>query len=139
MALVDINFNPTKKDIRVFGIAIAVIGLAFVSIFHFIKHASPTVSLWILISALAASLLCLILPQAGKYIFITLSLITFPIGFAVNFIIMAIFFFVLLTPLALIQRIFGRDALGKKFNPDAETYFLKHAMPKNCDRYFRQF
>jgi hypothetical protein len=65
--------------------------------------------------------------------------VSLPIGWAVSFILLAAFYFLLLTPLGLFFRLIGRDTLGRKFDPDAESYWLTRQPPKNLDRYFHQF
>jgi hypothetical protein len=41
--------------------------------------------------------------------------------------------------LGLIFRLIGRDALCRKFDPEAPTYWLPHRQTKKVERYFQQF
>ena len=52
-------------------------------------------------------------------------------------IIMAIVYFVILTPVSLIVRIFGKDLLGLKFFRERETYWIKRN--KNLGSMKKQF
>jgi hypothetical protein len=36
-------------------------------------------------------------------------------------------------------KIIGRDAMHRKFDPSAETYWIKRRPPESVKRYFRQF
>jgi hypothetical protein len=52
---------------------------------------------------------------------------------------MAIFYFLLLTPLGLLFRLMGRDALGRKFDSNTNSYWIARRSPEKLDRYFHQF
>ena len=47
------------------------------------------------------------------------------LGLIIAPIIMALVYFVFLTPISLIVRIFGKDLLGLKFNKKQDTYWIK--------------
>ena len=49
------------------------------------------------------------------------------LGRIVSPIVMAVVFFVAVTPTALIMRAFGKDSLRLKFDPDAESYWIERA------------
>jgi len=49
------------------------------------------------------------------------------LGHIVSPIVMAVVFFVAVTPTALIMRAFGKDLLRLKFDPDAESYWIRRA------------
>jgi hypothetical protein len=57
----------------------------------------------------------------------------------VSFTLMAIFYFLLLTPLGLIFRLTGRDSLRRKFDSNTNSYWIVRRQPENPDRYFHQF
>ena len=59
------------------------------------------------------------------------------LGLIIAPIIMAIVYFVFLTPISLIVRIFGKDLLGIKFNKKIDTYWIKRK--KNIGRMHKQF
>ena len=47
------------------------------------------------------------------------------LGIIIAPIVMALVYFVILTPVSLIVRIFGKDLLGLKFSKEKETYWIK--------------
>jgi hypothetical protein len=53
--------------------------------------------------------------------------------------LLATFYFGLITPLAFLFRLMGRDAMHREFDRDAESYWISHRQPDNFDRYFDQF
>ena len=52
-------------------------------------------------------------------------------------IVMALVYFVILTPVSFIVRIFGKDLLGLKFLKEKETYWIKRK--KNIGSMKKQF
>ena len=64
---------------------------------------------------------------------------TFPIGFVVSKLVMATAFYAVLTPLALVMRWTGRDALVLKRPVGAKTYWSEKTQPADAKRYLSQF
>jgi hypothetical protein len=62
------------------------------------------------------------------------------LGKIVSPLVMAVIFFVLLTPVGLLARLFGRDELRLKLQPDAQTYWVDRAPPgPDAGSYKQQF
>ena len=59
------------------------------------------------------------------------------LGLIIAPIIMALVYFIFLTPISLIVRIFGKDLIGLKFNKNKETYWIKRK--KNIGSMHKQF
>ena len=62
------------------------------------------------------------------YAWMTLALV---LGYVMTRVILTIFFFVVLTPVALVFRLIGRDALHRKLDREAESYWIEkeHLIP----------
>jgi len=56
----------------------------------------------------------------------------------VNPLIMGLLFFLTVTPIALMMRVVGKDPLQRKFDPDAETYWIKRDPPGPAPDSMRQ-
>jgi hypothetical protein len=70
----------------------------------------------------------------------TASLIAvFPIAWVVSTLLLMVAYYLVLTPIALILRFIGRDALDRRFGTDQDSYWAEKPMTKNPQRYFRQF
>tara|TARA_B100001063_G_scaffold244537_1_gene277548 strand:+ start:730 stop:1113 length:384 start_codon:yes stop_codon:yes gene_type:complete len=59
------------------------------------------------------------------------------LGVFISPIIMALIYFLILTPISLIVRIFGKDLLNIKFNSSSKTYWIKRK--KNVTTMKKQF
>ena len=135
----EINWHPNRKELRTFAM-IAVVASILVSLLLNIFRGLGLQ--WVaVISSLGAAILLtsFVSLRATRVIYLGLILMTLPIGLAVSFLLLAIFFFGILTPLAIVLRLIGRDLLGRKFDPDIGSYWITHRQPDNLDRYFNQF
>ncbi len=144
MAAVDLNLNPSDRQLAQFG----VIGLVALPVLAWLFTGKPTPATWeathtqwigifgglgLLMGGMAA-----FKPSLLKWVFIAASLITFPIGFVVGEILMFTIYLIAFAPMALLFRIIGRDALEKQLDRNAETYWQAKAQPKDAASYFRQ-
>lgn len=148
MALVQINWRPDRNELRKFGyIGIGAFGLLGVWLFirqtifgmalppgaaRAAAYACWALAAWSLAGALAA-------PAALRPLYVGLTAISLPIGFVVSHVLMAVVFYGLLTPIALFFRMIGRDALQRRLDPSAATYWQTRRMRQEPAQYFRQF
>jgi hypothetical protein len=167
--LIEIEWHPTGRQLRVFGVGglLASIAAALVLLFVW----GMTI-LWagIVLAAGAAIFLCsLVSPAAARILYVGLTLVAMPIGFVVSFVLLAAFYFLLLTPVALVFRLIGRDVLCQSWrghpalasrghpgladpNSDshvapevqgqdgrATSYWVPHKPNEDMERYFHQF
>ncbi len=139
MSLVEIKWNPNLKELRDFGkialIATAILGL----LLYVFKGIGIEWSLAIWALGIIIFLTSLISIKLTRLIYLGLILITFPIGWVVSFILMALFYFLLITPLGVVFRLMGKDLLNQKFDQEAKSYWVARKPPENLSRYFHQF
>ncbi len=139
MALIDINWNPTPRELRTFGI-VTLIGCAIVGLVLW-SYALVTAAKVIWGVGAVIFVLGLALPAAAKPIYLLLSAVSWPIGYVISHVVLAVFYYGLVTGTGLVFRLVGRDPLQRRFDPQAETYWQAKALPEagDRDRYFRQF
>jgi len=139
MSLIEINRNPGPKELRNFA-TIALIASALLSLLlRLLKGLSIQWGAIIFAAGIIIFISKLISLRFTRIFYLALIFLTYPIGFAISFILLAAFYFLLLTPLSIIFRLMGRDPLRRKFNRSAKSYWLDHCPPESLDRYFRQF
>jgi len=94
-----------------------------------------------LCAVLAASVggLGLARPRALRPLFVGWMMLAFPIGLLVSHVALAVMFYGLVTPLALVFRLAGRDPLALKWSRDARSYWQPKPEPTDVRRYFKQF
>jgi hypothetical protein len=139
MPLVDINWRPEKSDLRKFGL-IAVVVLVTISILlRFVFKAEATLPAVLFIAGIFIFIISLISAKATRIIYLALTLTALPIGLVINVLLMGVFYFLILTPLGLAFRAFGRDVLNRKFDAKADNYWVKRQQNKTKQSYFHQF
>lgn len=136
--MIDLNLNPNRKELRQFSVALIVATAVVGGILWWKIGPNPwSQGLWI--GGPIAGLLGLAVPPAIKPLFIALSVIAFPIGIVIGTLALALVYYGLITPIGLFFRLTGRDALHRRPDPEAATYWIErsgHTQPK---RYFQQF
>lgn len=135
MKLVEMNWNPTDRQLRQFGAAAcaALPVLAwFWSDYNLMAAAVAAVA-----GALIAGL-GFIVPQTLKPVFVGLSLVTIPIGLVVSELVLLFLFYGVFVPVGLLMKMIGRDALDRSWSRDAQTYWQPKRQPSGPKSYFRQ-
>jgi uncharacterized membrane protein len=139
MSLIQINTNPTRRELRQFaGIWFPAFFAVVCSIAYRRTHSLNIVAS-IAVCAFAISLIGLIAPRLMKPIFVGWMYASFPIGFVVSHIVIGAIFFLVITPIGLIMRLIGRDAMYRNFDRQAATYWVAHDPGLDRARYLRQF
>ena len=114
--------SQKKSSSRSFGFLFFILFLA-ISLWPIINGAN------IIIWSAILSLLFLILAIVNSKFLIPLNKIWIKfgeiLGLIISPIIMALVYFIILTPISLIVRIFGKDLLGLKFLKKQDTYWIK--------------
>jgi hypothetical protein len=139
MSLIKINLKPTDKDLRLFGRAALVASVLLTVLLYLIKGLAFQWCAIIVGIGLLIFVASIVSIRFIRWIYIGLTLLTFPIGFSISFIIMAIFYYGILTPLGLIFRLIGRDPLRRKFDKTTKSYWIPHRPCEKNERYFSQF
>jgi hypothetical protein len=138
MSLIEIDWNPGRRQLRVFGLSAMAASVVLAGVFVLVWGLAIV---WA-IAALAvggAILLCsLVSPRVARLIYVALSAVGLPIGFVVSFILLAAFYFLLLTPIALVFRLIGRDSLHRRFDRGSDSYWVPRKPTASLDRYFHQ-
>lgn len=81
-----------------------------------------------------------VLPRALKWVYIVWMSMAFVLGFIVAHVILTIFFFLIVAPIGLFARLFGKDFLRLKLERDAASYWIPRAQKKkSVADYERQF
>jgi hypothetical protein len=138
MRWADIPFDASQRTLRQFaGLwLIFLCGLAF----YWGYWREFTLVGWILaIVGVTFGTLGLLSPQAMRPIWVGALVVTFPIGWTVTHILLAVLYYGMFTPLALVFRLIGRDLLARHHAPETDTYWTPKPAVTDVRRYYRQF
>ena len=115
------NKKLTIKELREFGLftggIIAVLFGLILPLFH--GHSLPIIP-WVIAIILVA--LAIFLPKSLDPIYRVWMKIGLYVGWLESRIVLSIVFFIILTPMAFIMKLFNRDTMARKFDFQVETY-----------------
>jgi hypothetical protein len=139
-----IDWEPTPKKLREFGCfgGFFLFAVLVVSVWLNPRVLNGTgLSFGTLLIGGAGLLLLLgsIAPRLLKPIFIGMSVITFPIGYVVNLVILSILFYGVFTPIAFFFRLIGRDTMERKYEASAQSYWKKVQRQRVPESYYQPF
>ena len=122
----DVDLHPDRRKLRQFAALLAAIAILFVLV-------DP---LWAIVAVYG--ILSLAFPRLAYPVYAVLTIVTFPIGWIVSRVMLAILFYVVLTPIALVQRLLRRDVLRIR-RPDERSYWEAVESERDPASYLRQF
>jgi hypothetical protein len=134
----DIQFSPSSRTLRQFAAAWLVFFLALGAQQYWLRgHPQAGVALGAL--AVGVGGLGLIAPATVRWLFVAAMVVAFPVGWLVSLLMLLVFYYGVLTPVALIFRLRGRDLLHRKPDPQRASFWLPKQTPVDSRRYFRQY
>ncbi|HUY36637.1 MAG TPA: SxtJ family membrane protein [Pirellulales bacterium] len=133
----DISFSPRPRALRQFAVS-WIVFFTVLAAWHGAWRGRTELGLTLLALALAIGPLGLIRPRAIRPIYVGWMVLAFPIGWLVSSILLAIVYYGIFTPIALVFRLLGRDALGRRTRK-TDTYWQPKRPVTDVRGYFRQF
>lgn len=139
MGMIQLDLNPSAEKLRQFGwiapIMLLVIGLVF-----WWRFGMPAAGITVMVLVgMVIFTLSRVSPRLVRPVYMVLVIVGFPIGWVVSHLVMFLFYFGIITPVALVFRLMGRDMLHRRWDRRLETYWTEHPQCDNVERYFRQF
>jgi hypothetical protein len=135
MKFSELPLKPTPRVLRQFAAGWLVCFLALAFRFGLLKH-SHTGEILAFISL--AGILGLVAPRALHWPFVVLTIAAFPIGWVVTQLVLALMFYVVLSPLALVFRWRHRDMLQLRRHDRATNWSTREQQPPP-EKYLKQF
>ena len=138
MALLEINRNPSRRDLAWFG---AVLLLFFAVIGGVVGRAlASDVARNVLWGAGAGlALVYYAVPALRRPMFVGWMYAAYPLGFIVSHLLLGLVYFGVVTPIGLLMRAVGHDPMARRFDRSAPTYWIAREQAPDVRRYFRQF
>ena len=138
MSLIQVNHHPSRANLAVFGLCwLVFFGLWGVAAWRH-SHGTPLAyGLWI--AAVAAPLIGLLSQEFLRLLYVGMSYVSYPIGVVISFVLLAIIYFGVFTPVGLLMRLVGHDPMHRRFDRSAATYWVAHEQHDDKTQYFKQF
>ncbi len=139
MAVIEVNRNPSRRELNQFGVIWLIFFLLVAAWLRF-KLGSPLAAAALAGAAVAVPAAGWALPAFMRTVYVGLSYLAWPIGFAVSHVLLATVYYLLVTPIGLIMRAVGYDPMHRRFEPKARSYWIERDEGGREPRsYFRQF
>lgn len=134
MALIEINCDPTDRQLRQFG----VVSLFVLPLIGWLWGAERTTLGWLAVIGGVIAMIGWVWPRGVKPMFAGLTLLTAPIGIVVGEIALVLIYFGVFLPIGIVFRLQGRDALQLSTDLKTTTYWRTRAAPRDAASYYRQ-
>ncbi len=134
----ELNLSPPPRVLRQFA-GLWVVCIAALACWHGLVHERHALGVALAVLAFTIGPVGLVWPAAIRPVYAAALVVTFPIGWVVSRVVLACLFYGLFTPVGLLFRLVGRDALGIRRRPDRETYWEDKPTAADAASYLRQF
>lgn len=138
MTWADIQRNPSTKTLRQFAGVWLVFFLALAAYQGWYRN-KPGWGLGLAVLAVVVGGPGLVFPRILRPIYVGWMMLVFPIGWTVSQIMLLLMFYGIITPIAFVLRLKGRDPLCRKRAPDRPSFWMPKETPADLRRYFRQY
>ena len=146
-SMIQIDLRPDVRTLRQFG-WIALVAFGLLATFAWNEWLMFSFGLGeskpIVVGALGglaglSGFLSLVYPKANLPIYLGLTILAYPIGFVLSYVIMGAIFYLMLAPVGIIFRVTGRDPMKRRFEPQTASYWIDARPARPNESYFRQF
>jgi hypothetical protein len=140
----EVNWNPTLPDKRKFAVSLIIGFPCLAVVLLLVKRLASGVwiaepSLWLGGIGVGLGLFLWILPAVAKPFYLIWYFLACCIGIVVGNVLLAGFFFVVVTPIGLALRAVGKAPLKKAFRRPTATYWHDVEPVSDVKRYYNQF
>ncbi len=138
MALHEFNKNPTAKELKWFGLLLAAF---FALVGGVIAWRAGSATVFYVVGGVGALLGAVFygVPALRRPMYLGWMYLFFPVGFVVSLLLLAIVYYLVLTPIALLLRLAGKDPLARALDKGATSYWSARPPAPPKERYFKQY
>lgn len=134
MKLVEVNWNPTNRQLRQFGI----VCLFAPPLVGWLSGGGGQLIGLLAMAGLLFAIAGAVRPRMMKPVFIALTIVAAPIGMVIGELAMLLVYFGVFLPIGIVFRVMNRDALQLRFDRRARTYWQAKKPPGGPADYYRQ-
>lgn len=138
MALIEINRDPSARELRWFGGLFAIFFAVIGGVVRWSWHA-PTAAAIIWCAAGGVTFLFAAVPPVRRPLYLAWMYAAFPIGWVISHTLLATVYYGVLTPIGLVMRWCGIDPLDRSLDRQRSSYWVEREQAADKSRYFRQF
>ena len=137
--MLDINWNPSRRDLRQFGLLWLPLFAGVVGYVLFRRTGAWTIPIAIWSVAGVAALVALAAPERLRPVVVAWMAAAYPIGWTISHLVLGITYFVLFSILGLTLRLVRYDPLQRRISPGRRSYWQPRSDRRAPASYFKQF
>lgn len=138
MSLIEINRQPSVRDLRIFSALLMVFG-GLIGWWLARRSGSELIGTGAGLLIALTGLAGLLWRELARRVYVGWMIAVSPIGFVVSTLILALVFYGVVWPIGFCLRRRGRDALALRLDRSAASYWIRRRNDPDPRRYFRQF
>lgn len=136
--MIEINRNPTPRDLFWFGLLLPAAWGAIGAVCWFRFGArEAAIAIWAATAAVSLAYWCA--APLRRRMYVAWMVLTFPLLWLSTALLLAAAYYLVLTPIGLLLRLAGHDALTRRFDRTSKSYWRRREPPPDARQYFRQF
>lgn len=141
--MMKLQLNPEPRVLRQFAL-LAIVGLPLLTAFvlrlsgHF-SWTHPAMLAAAGAGVLQAALFFAGITAVTRAVFVVIMIVAAPLGFVISHVLIAVVYYLVVTPIALVFRLTGRDALGRRLDPKATSYWTERRTARPASSYFKLY
>ena len=129
--------RPSSRVLRQFGwLCILVFGGLGAAAYW--RHSAITTTVLIAVAGVTIGLIGVFRPRAIRWIYSGWMILVFPLGWTISRLMLAMLFYLVFTPVAIVFRSLRRDVLHLRAE-DTQSHWMPKPEATAPDQYFRQF
>ena len=138
MSVIEINRDPSARDLQIFGLLLAVF-FGLVGGIAYWRITEPNVAFGIWATGAIALAIYWLVPLLRKPMYLGWIYLAYPIGWIISHVILGATYYLLMTPIGMLIRLFGYDSMSRRFDKQADSYWKRRDRKIESSRYFKQF
>jgi hypothetical protein len=134
----DIDFDPPEKMLRQFA-ALCLVVLVGLAVWRFVGRGDRVWAAVLGAAGLGVGVAGLVRPRNVRPVFVGAMVAALPVGWLASWVVPALVYYGLFTPLAVAFRLAGRDPLKRRGSRLEGSYWEPKPSPVDAGRYLRQY
>ena len=136
--MIALDLHPTDRMLRQFAGAWLLV-FSLLAANQWLARGHTRVAMVLASLALVVGVIGLLRPRAVRWLFVAATVVAFPIGWVVSQVMLFVLFVGVITPVALLFKLQGRDRLARKRRPGQASYWKPKTTTEDMRRYLRQY
>lgn len=138
MSLLNKGHQPSQTDYMILAAVLMIFGLIVAGLVYLFAK-SVTAAITILVVTALITAIYLALPPVRPLVYAGWMALFYPVGWFISHALLAITFYLVLTPIGVVMRLAGYDPMRKKLDVQRGSNWSSSSGDHEARRYFQQF